>query len=202
MKNHLSPPASAQSGVTLVTCSLLMLGVTLLTSASLRSLHEGISLTHANADRRLAQLAADAALHDAATTLSMVPDQLSLAQAQGEHSLGEFTGASFSHGGRMQSGEPPRYLLELLPRPEDAPPAVSAAISAPDLYRVTAWGTGRHTATTVVLQADFERLACHTAASAMPAEALAEAPESVSFTEAAVCVPSVRRLAWRILPTL
>jgi Tfp pilus assembly protein PilX len=202
MKNHLSLPPTAQSGVTLVICSLLMLGVALLTSASLRSLHEGISLAHGNADRRLAQMAADAALHDAVTTLSMIPDQLSLAQAQGAHALGEFTGASFSHGERMRSGESPRYLLELLPRSEDTPPAVLAATPAPDIYRVTAWGTGRHTATTVVLQADFERQACHTAAIAMPAEVLAEALESAAPDEAAVCVPRMRQLAWRILPTI
>jgi Tfp pilus assembly protein PilX len=188
MKNHLSLPPTAQSGVTLVICSLLMLGVALLTSASLRSLHEGISLAHGNADRRLAQMAADAALHDAVTTLSMIPDQLSLAQAQGAHALGEFTGASFSHGERMRS--------------EDTPPAVLAATPAPDIYRVTAWGTGRHTATTVVLQADFERQACHTAAIAMPAEVLAEALESAAPDEAAVCVPRMRQLAWRILPTI
>ena len=149
-----------QSGMTLVACSLVMLGVALLTSASLRSLEDGISLTYNAVDRRVAQQSADAALHDAAMMLAMRPDQPSIAQAQGAHRIGEITGAAFSYGGYLQPYELPDYVIEVLPQPGIVNPG-QAVSSAPDIYRVTARGKGRSHLTTVILQADFALQLCN-----------------------------------------
>lgn len=153
--------AAIQSGSTLFACSLVMLGVALLTSASLRSLEDGISLTHNAIDRRLAQRAAEAALHDAAMTLAMVPDQLTIGQALGAHPIGDITGAYFPFGGYLQPGELPAYVLEELPQPDIVNHA-QAGNPPPNIYRVTAHGKGRNDLTTIILQADFALQLCKT----------------------------------------
>lgn len=195
-----------ESGSTLVACSLVMFGVALLTSAALRSLEDRISLTHNAVDRRLAQQAAEAALHDAALTLAMIPDRLTLAEVQGTHRIGEMTGDTYVYGGYLQPCVLPEYVLEVI-SPSDINP----------IYRVTAQGKGYSDTTTVVLQADFAVQLCKTDsdASQTPAQEAEQGQESnrgqsaEQSTEPSVgrdsegkpveCVPGVRWLAWRLL---
>lgn len=205
-----------QSGSTLFACSLVMLGVALLTSASLRSLEDGISLTHNAIDRRLAQRSAEAALHDAAMMLAMVPDQLSIVQALGAHRIGEITGAYFPFGGYLQSSELPAYVLEELPQPDIVNHA-QAGNPPPDIYRVTARGKGRNDLTTVILQADFALQLCKTGRGVLQNPVQETEQKTEQNTEQDIrqdigqdigqdpqekrvkCVPGVRRLAWRLL---
>lgn len=194
--------AVIESGITLVACSLVLLGVALLASASLRSLQDSISLVHSTHDRRIAQHAADAALHDAALMLTMIPDQLTVDNAQGAHRIGEITGAIFSHGGRLQSCELPSYVVEALSR-TDSIDAASTESPVLELYRVTARGKGYSGSTTVVLQADFVLQICRAGISeaqhtVQDAEQVTEQNKEIKRAE---CISSVRRLAWRVLQT-
>jgi Tfp pilus assembly protein PilX len=146
-------------GMTLLACSLVLLGVAMLASASLRSIQDDVSLTYSTVDRLLAQQAAEAALQDAAATLSMIPENLTIVQAQGSHHLGEITGERFAKGGPMQSCSAPEYFLEILPKASGIDP-IQAEASFPHRYRVTAKGKGLSEATVVVLRAEFETQTC------------------------------------------
>ncbi len=118
-------------------------------------------------DRLLAERAAEAALHDAAMTLTMSPDQLSVGAALGAHPFGDITGERYPHGGPFQACAPPDYAIELLTQPDltNHAPDVS---TAPAVYRVTAHGKGRSESTTVTLQADFVLHRCTTGGDASP----------------------------------
>lgn len=214
---------STQSGTTLIACSLVMFGVALLTSAAQRSLEDGISLTHNAVDHRLAQRAAEAALHDAAMMLAMTPDPLTVEEAQGAHRIGEMTGERYAYGGYLQPCEPPEYVLEVVPQPTKANLA-HAGIESSEIYRVTARGKGHSDSTIVILQADFAVQLCKTDGDALQnptqdseqgaeknTEERTEQPEqSAAHTTSqsaaeetvpkrAACVRRVRRLAWRML---
>ena len=159
MNGHPLRPAALHSGMTLVACSLLLLGVAVLASASLRSLQDDVSLTYNNIDHLLAQHAAEIALRDAATTLSMIPKDLTIGQALGSHHLGDITGDYFARGGRMQSCAVPEYFLEMISAPASANPTQPDA-STSHRYRVTATGKGLSETTLVRLQAEFEVQTC------------------------------------------
>ena len=159
MRSYLVRPVALHSGMTLLACSLVLLGVAILASASLRSLQDDVSLTYSTIDRLLAHRAAEAALHDAATTLSMIPKNLTPEQAQGAHHLGDITGEPFAQGGAMQSCSVPEYVLEMLPQSASAD-TIHPKDSSSHRYRVTAKGRGLSQATMVVLQAEFETQAC------------------------------------------
>lgn len=206
--------SSVESGSTLLACALVMFGVALLTSAALRSLEDRISLTHNTVDRQLAQQAAEVALHDAALALAMTPDQLSPAEVQGAHRIGEMTGETYAYGGYLQPCELPEYVLELI-----------SASDITNIYRVTAHGKGHNDSTTVTLQAEFAVQVCKNDSDGLQNTA----PESAQDTERTTpegtvndavqnpdqrevlsageqadikrpaCVPGVRRLTWRLL---
>lgn len=235
-----SPLSPTQSGATLIACALMMFGVAMLTSAALRSLEDGISLTHNAVDRGLAQEAADTALHDAAMTLAMIPDQLTVAKAQGRHRIGELTGETYAYGGYLQPGAPPTYVVEMISQSGTVNHS-TAGSTPPDIYRVTAYGQGRSDSTSIILQADFAVQLCksdsdalqnlvqepeqgaeqnagkstaqsagqstahntlhnagHGAAQSSGRSAAQSAGEDADL-QRAVCVPGVRRLAWRML---
>ena len=159
MSRHPLRTRALHKGMTLLACSLVLLGVAMLASASLRSLQDDVSLTYSTIDRLLAQRAAEAALQDAAVTLSMIPKDLTIVQAQGSHQLGEITGEHFAKGGPMQSCAAPEYFLEILPQASSINP-IQPEVSSHHRYRVTAKGKGLSEATVVVLRADFEAQTC------------------------------------------
>lgn len=205
---------STESGSTLVACVLVMFGAALLTSSALRSLEDRISLSHSAIDRRVAQHAAEAALQDAALTLTMIPAQWSLAEVQGAHRIGEMTGETYAYGGYMQPSAPPQYALEIISKPDIG-----------TIYRVTAQGKGHSDSTVVILQADFAVQFCKTDSEALQnpvpdaeqgtgqnagqtavqnavqsegSDAVQNAGKDPDVKRSA-CVPVVRRLAWRPL---
>lgn len=186
-------------GMTLLACSLVLLGVAMLASASLRSIHDDVSLTYSTIDRLLAQQAAEAALQDAAVTLSMIPKSLTILQAQGSHYLGEITGERFAQGGPMQSCSAPEYFLEILPQASSIDP-IQPEVSSPHRYRVTAKGKGLSEATVVVLRAEFEIQPCaiEKISMAKDGQHSAQKEEQVSYQLDTECIPQVRRLAWRM----
>lgn len=224
MSFHPLRSRARHKGMTLLACSLVLLGVAMLASASLRSLQDDVSLTYSTIDRLLAQQAAEAALQDAAATLSMIPENLTIVQAQGSHHLGEITGERFAQGGPMQSCSAPEYFLEILPQASGIDP-IQAEASFPHRYRVTAKGKGLSEATVVVLRAEFETQTCAVEKIGMakdvqrdiqnvPQNAPQNAPqtglqsgvqystqneEQASHQLEKECIPQVRRLAWRML---
>lgn len=214
MSRHHGRPVDRQSGMTLLACSLVLLGVAMLASAALRSLQDDVSLSHSTIDRLLAQHAAEAALSDAAITLPMIPINLTIVQAQGAHHLGDITGERFVRGGPMQSCALPEYFLEMLPQSPNADPMQAEASSA-HRYRITAKGKGLSETTTVVLQAEFETQTCTLEKNDIAKDVQngrqnseqSSAQRSVQHDEAsseqpdAECIPHVRRLAWRVLHT-
>ena len=203
-------------GMTLLACSLVLLGVAMLASASLRSIQDDVSLTYSTIDRLLAQQAAEAALKDAAATLSMIPKNLTIVQAQGSHQLGEITGERFAQGGPMQSCSAPEYFLEILPQASSINP-IQPEASSHHRYRVTATGKGLSEATVVVLRAEFETQTCAVEKISMAKDTqpdIQNVPQndlkngvqySMQKEEQASdqidteCIPQVRRLAWRML---
>jgi Tfp pilus assembly protein PilX len=227
-----SPLSPTQSGATLIACALMMFGVAMLTSAALRSLEDGISLTHNAVDRGLAQEAADTALHDAAMTLAMIPDQLTVAKAQGTHRIGELTGETYAYGGYLQPGAPPTYVVEMISQSGTVNHS-PAGSTPPDIYRVTAYGQGRSDSTSIILQADFAVQFCKSDSDALQnpvqepeqgaeqnagkstaqstaqntlhnaghgaAQSAGQSAGEGADLKRAVCVPGVRRLAWRML---
>jgi Tfp pilus assembly protein PilX len=196
----------------LIACSLVLLGVAMLASASLRSLQDDVSLTYSTIDRLLAQRAAEAALQDAAATLSMIPKDLTIVQAQGSHYLGDITGERFAKGGPMQSCSAPEYFLEVLPQASSIDP-VQPELSSPHRYRVTAKGKGLSEATVVVLRAEFEMQTCVVKKISIAKDSQrylqsdqqngvqysAQKEEKFSDQLDTECIPQVRRLAWRML---
>lgn len=156
-----------QSGSTLVACSLVLLGVALLSSATLRSVEDGTGASLNAIDRLLAEQSAEAALHDAAMTLTMSPEQFAAATALGPHRYGDITGERYPHGGKFQACAPPDYVLELLTQPELINHTSDGGM-APAIYRVTAHGIGRSESTTVTLQAEFALHRCTTGSDASP----------------------------------
>ena len=204
----------------LIACSLVLLGVAILASASLRSLQDDVSLTYSTIDRLLAQRAAEAALQDAAATLSMIPKDLTIVQAQGSHYLGDITGERFAKGGPMQSCSAPEYFLEVLPQASSIDP-VQPEVSSPHRYRVTAKGKGLSEATVVVLRAEFEMQTCVVEKISIAKDAQRDLQndlknrlqndrqygvqyseqkeEKISGQLERECIPQVRRLAWRVL---
>lgn len=216
MNRHVLRSVSQQSGMTLLSCSLVLLGVAMLVSASLRSSQDNISLTYSTIDRLLAQQAAETALSDAAATLLMIPQNLTTAQAQGSHHLGDITGQRFAQGGAMQSSAAPEYFLETLPYLSSADPS-QPDVSSPHRYRVTAKGIGLSEMTTVVLQAEFETQTCtvekiDTAKDTQNdlkndlqnslqkgTQGGVQSDNKISAQIDTACIPYVRRLAWRML---
>ena len=224
MSRHPLRARAQHKGMTLLACSLVLLGVAMLASASLRSIQDDVSLTYSTIDRLLAQQAAEAALQDAAATLSMIPENLTILQAQGSHHLGEITGERFAQGGPMQSCSAPEYFLEILPQASGIDP-IQAEASFPHRYRVTAKGKGLSEATVVVLRAEFEAQTCavekigmakdvqrdiqnvpQTAPQTAPQTGLQsgvqysmQKEEQASHQLEKECIPQVRRLAWRML---
>ena len=220
MSRHPLRSRTQHKGMTLLACSLVLLGVAMLASASLRSLQDDVSLTYSTIDRLLAQQAAEAALQDAAATLSMIPENLTIVQAQGSHHLGEITGERFAQGGPMQSCSAPEYFLEILPKASGIDP-IQAEASFPHRYRVTAKGKGLSEATVVVLRAEFEAQTCAVEKIGMAKDVQRDiqnvpqtAPqtglqsgvqysmqkeEQASHQLEKECIPQVRRLAWRML---
>ena len=194
----------------LLACSLVLLGVALLTTASLRTLQDEISLNYSATDRLLAQQAAEAALHDAGNALRMIPHHVTIAQAQGVHRLGDITGAHFAQGGPVQSCGTPEYVLEMLPQSASTN-STQPEESSPRRYRVTAKGRGLREATLVLLQAEFETQTCAAKkidmTKDMTKDMTREGNNSMQNNEAVIeqvdpdCVPRVRRLAWRMLRT-
>lgn len=176
----------------LLTASIVLFGVALLAGATLRSLQDGISLTHSVIDRELAQKAAEAALQDAAAMLTMTSHQLPLEKFRGAHQLGEITGAHYPFGGPMQSCEPPDYVVDVVPLSLTTEPGSKAPVTV-EIYRVTARGKGYSPSTTVILQADFELRICPPNEGAVLKSAQDEALED------AECAPGVRQLAWRVI---
>ena len=218
MSRYFLRPVTQQSGMTLLSCSLVLMGVAMLASASLRSAQDDISLTYSTIDRLLAQQAAEAALRDAAATLLMIPQNLTIAQAQGLHHLGDVTGQRFAQGGAMQSFAAPEYFLETLPYSSSADP-MQPEVSSPHRYRVTAKGKGLSEMTTVVLQADFETQTCAVEKNDIAkytqndmknelqnslqnaTQDSVQSDYKISEKMDTACIPYVRRLAWRMLHT-
>jgi Tfp pilus assembly protein PilX len=204
--------------MTLFSCSLVLFGVAMLASAALRSLQDDVSLSYSIIDRLLAGHAAKAALHDAASTLTMIPKNLPIGQAQGAHHLGDITGERFVQGGPMQSCALPEYFLEMLPQPPSAD-SMQAEASSPHRYRITAKGKGLSETTTVVLQAEFETQTCtleknnatkdvqngrqngRQNSEQRSGQGSVQHDEARSEQPDAECIPHVRRLAWRVLHT-
>jgi len=204
--------------MTLLSCSLVLMGVAMLASALLRSSQDDVSLTYSTIDRLLAQQAAEAALRDAAATLSMMSQNLTIAQAKGLHHLGDITGDRFAQGGPMQSSAPPEYFLEMMPYSSNADPMQTEG-SSPHRYRVTAKGIGLSEMTTVVLQAEFEAQTCTVEkiditkdvhndvkndtqnSSQNGTQYLGQGDKKTAEKIDTECIPYVRRLAWRILYT-
>ena len=199
MSCHPLRTPALDKGMTLLACSLVLLGVAMLASASLRSIHDDVSLTYSTIDRLLAQQAAEAALQDAAVTLSMIPKSLTILQAQGSHYLGEITGERFAQGGPMQSCSAPEYFLEILPQVSSIDP-IQPEVSSPRRYRVTAKGKGLSEATVVVLRAEFEMQPCaiEKISMAKDVQHSAQKEEQTSDQLDTECIPQVRRLAWRM----
>ena len=199
MSCHPLRTPALDKGMTLLACSLVLLGVAMLASASLRSIHDDVSLTYSTIDRLLAQQAAEAALQDAAVTLSMIPKSLTILQAQGSHYLGEITGERFAQGGPMQSCSAPEYFLEILPQASSIDP-IQPEVSSPHRYRVTAKGKGLSDATVVVLWAEFEIQPCaiEKISMAKDVQHSAQKEKQVSYQLDTECIPQVRRLAWRM----
>jgi Tfp pilus assembly protein PilX len=179
--------------MTLLTCSLVLFGVALLASASLRSQQDGISLTYSNIDRLLAQQAAESALRDAAVSLTMIPEDGAIGQALGSHRLGDITGEHFPYGGPGQSCAAPEYFLEPLSQSGSADTTQHEPV-APSRYRVTATGKGISQATMVLLEAEFEALTCGAVQGSG-----AQTDDQATGLPDAECTPRVRRLAWRLL---
>jgi Tfp pilus assembly protein PilX len=218
-RHHLRPVAQ-HTGMALIACSLVLLGVAMLASASLRSLQDDVSLTYSTIDRLLAQHAAEAALQDAAATLSMIPKNLTIVQAQGSHQLGDITGERFAQGGPLQSCSVPEYFLEILNQASSIDP-IQPEVLPLHRYRVTAKGKGLSEATVVVLRAEFEMQTCvvekiSTARDAqrdlqndlknglqndrlIGVQYSAQKEEKISGQLDTECIPQVRRLAWRML---
>ncbi len=217
MSRHPLRSVSLQSGMTLLACSLVLFGVAMLASASLRLLQDSISLTFSTIDRLLAHRAAEVALKDAASTLAMIPHDLTIVEAQGLHHLGDITGERFAQGGPMQSSAVPEYFLEALPSPSGADPMQSET-SFPHRYRVTAKGKGLSESTLFVLQADFETQTCFDEKIELEKDVRNNVQNGVQIgipngiqssvhNDATIpdqrhgtCIPYVRRLAWRMLP--
>ena len=199
MSCHPLRTPALDKGMTLLACSLVLLGVAMLASASLRSIQDDVSLTYSTIDRLLAQQAAEAALQDAAVTLSMIPKSLTILQAQGSHYLGEITGERFAQGGPMQSCSAPEYFLEILPQASSIDP-IQTEVSSPHRYRVTAKGKGLSDATVVVLRAEFEMQPCaiEKISMAKDVQHSAQKEEQTSDQLDTECIPRVRRLAWRV----
>lgn len=218
MSRYFLRPVTQQSGMTLLSCSLVLMGVAMLASASLRSAQDDISLTYSTIDRLLAQQAAEAALRDAAATLLMIPQNLTIAQAQGLHHLGDVTGQRFAQGGAMQSFAAPEYFLETLPYSSSADP-MQPEVSSPHRYRVTAKGKGLSEMTTVVLQAEFETQTCTVEkidtlkntqndlkndqqnSLQSGTQNSGQDDNKISDQIDTACIPFVRRLTWRMLQT-
>jgi len=206
---HWSDRTSLQSGMTLLACSMVLFGVALLASASLRSQQDNISLTYSAVDRLIAQQAADSALQDAAMSLSITPPDDATISTQGSHHFGDITGQHFPFGGPAQSCAAPEYLIEPLAHSGNAGAPQDEAV--PYRYRVTATGLGLSRATSVVLQAEFEVQACtvpkNEDANDKQGESQNSMGNAVQSAEPASgqrdtnCNPYVRRLAWRMLRT-
>jgi Tfp pilus assembly protein PilX len=196
----------------LIACSLVLLGVAMLASASLLSLQDDVSLTYSTIDRMLAQHAAEAALQDAAATLSMIPKNLTIVQAQGSHQLGDITGERFAQGGPLQSCSVPEYFLEILTQASSIE-TIQPEMSPLHRYRVTAKGKGLSEATEVVLRAEFEMQTCVVKKISIAKDSQrylqsdqqngvqysAQKEEKFSDQLDTECIPQVRRLAWRML---
>lgn len=205
-------PVAQHAGMALIACALVLLGVAMLASASLRSLQDDVSLTYSTIDRLLAQRAAEAALQDAAATLSMIPKNLTIVQAQGSHQLGDITGEHFAKGGPLQSCSVPEYFLETLTQASSIE-SIQPAVPPSHRYRVTAKGKGLSEATVVVLRAEFEMQPCAVEKISIAKDAQrdiqndqengvqysAQKEEKISGQLERECIPQVRRLAWRVL---
>ena len=194
--------------MTLLACSLVLFGVALLASASLRSQQDSISLTYSIIDRLLAQHAAESALRDAAMSLTMMQRNGVIVQAQGLHHFGDITGEHFPYGSPGQSCAVPEYFLELLSQPAGAD-TTQNKVSDSCRYRVTATGKGLSQATTVTLQAEFEAQMCNVTQDSgekenqsNPRKSMgsgAQKDEQAAGQRDAGCIPNVRRVTWRLL---
>lgn len=194
MRRRSSGPAS-EAGITLCVCSVILFGVALLISASLRSLDDSISLAHGYRDRQVAQQAADAALDDGAKSLLLIGDPLTADQVQGAHAMGALTGETFPHGGHLQSRELPAYVLERLSSPSSGG-STPDGVPSPEIYRITARGTGYSAQTKMTLQAEFEWRPC-------PTRLGDDAGSSQDGSaHRSACVPDVRQLSRRQLSSV
>ncbi len=187
------PCTVPQSGMTLLACSLVLFGVALLASASLRSQQDGISLAYSTIDRLLAQQAAESALRDASASLATIPKNGAIVQAPGSYHLGDITGGHFPYGGPGQSCAAPEYFLELLSQPGSG---VATQHEAADSYRyrVTATGKGLSQSTMVVLQAEFQARICNAVQ-----DSGAQNDDQAAGQSDAECIPHVQRISWRLL---
>lgn len=216
MSRYLLRSFPRHSGIALLACSLVLLGVAILASASLRVLQDDVGLTYSAIDRLLAQRAAEAALQDAARAISMTSLDSTIVQVQGSHHLGDITGERFAHGGSLQSCCTPEYFIEALSQPSSTDP-VQLGASYLHRYRVNARGKGLSAAITVVLQAEFEAQTCVVPELGMEKDEqknrqndfqtiLQNSTQSSLQNDGKItdqpttkCTPYVRQLAWRVL---
>ena len=216
MSRHFLRSFSRHSGIALLACSLVLLGVAILASASLRVLQDDVGLTYSTIDRLLAHRAAEAALQDAARVLSMASQDSTIVEVRGSHHLGDITGKRFAHGGSLQSCCTPEYFIEVLSQSSSADP-VQWGASYPHRYRVNARGRGLSAAITVVLQAEFEAQTCVVPELEVEKDEQKNSQNDVqtslqNSTQTSLqndgkipdqpdtkCIPYVRQLAWRVL---
>lgn len=140
---------SASSGLALVPCTLLMLTVLILLSASLQLVRDFQSTILGQADRQVAFYAAEAAMLDAKRHLEKIDDPLSLSGSEMVYEFGSITGDNFPSGGRLQTRHSPVYLLQVL-----------SADASEGVIRITATGTGWFDSTKFSLQADYAVAVC------------------------------------------
>lgn len=141
------------AGMALVSCTLILLGVTLLLLAAQQIVRESAAAAFNTIDRQFGFQSAEAALMDARQALFLFNDA---ALTQNAQTYGYLTGNTLPHGAGLQIRQLPNFQITLHPLP--LLPAQSE--HSRYFYRVTALAVGLRETTQVLLQADFIKPLC------------------------------------------
>ena len=162
-------------GMALVTCTIILLGMALISMAAQQIVGDASASAFNVIDRQFAFQSAEAALADARQALFLLSDAAVTSHVQ---TYGALTGNTLPHGDGLQIHQLPGFQISKnrLVFMQDQ--------TDPDryFYRVTAAAVGLRSTTQVFLQADFIKPLCHSSGQCMPSD----------YT----------RLAWRMLNTL